>query len=77
MFITKGLVKLSGYNYGFIGGASVYLNPENTLLFFGDITKHVDYNNIKFFCDKNNIKIDYIPQIHLEDIGGGVLYITD
>lgn len=57
---------------GFIGGASVLLNECN-VLFFGDITAHCDYNKIKEFCTSNNVRINYIPNIPLTDIGGCVL----
>ncbi len=69
LLIEKGYVKLDGYDYGFIGGASTILNSE-TLLFFGDITQHPQYNNIITFCKYNNIEVDYIKDMPLTDIGG-------
>ena len=70
LLIKKGFVSLKGYNYGFIGGASVFFENYKTLLFIGDITKHPDYNEIKVFCTNINIKIDWIDEISLTDIGG-------
>ena len=60
--ITQGLVKLKGFNYGFIGGASGFVNGR--LTFFGDVTKHPDYLKIKNFCD-----FDYLKEIPLTDVG--------
>lgn len=73
LLIEKGYVFLEGYDYGFIGGASVFLERENTLLFFGDITLHKDYKKINDFCNKSKIKIDYIVSAKLQDIGGAIL----
>lgn len=70
LLIEKGHVKLEGYEYGFIGGASVYLEKEKTLLFFGDISKHLNYSDINNFCLINNIKIDYIKNTDVFDLGG-------
>lgn len=69
LLIDKAYVRLDGYEYGFIGGASAVLNKE-LLLFFGDISKHPQYNLIKEFCVNNNINIDYIEDMQLTDIGG-------
>lgn len=69
LLIDKGYVRLDGYNYGFIGGASAVLDNE-ILLFFGDISKHPQYNLIREFCDKNKIKVQYIEDMPLTDIGG-------
>ena len=72
LLIKKGYVSLDGYDYGFIGGASVYIKDKKTLLFFGDITAHPDYSAIKDFCERKGVKIDYIKGIKLTDIGGAV-----
>lgn len=73
LLIEKGFVSLEGYNYGFIGGASVFLKDENTILFFGDITLHKDYINIKDYCDRLSINIAYINNFTLSDIGGCII----
>jgi len=70
LLIEKGFARLDGYNYGFIGGASVFIKAPKTLLFFGDITKHPDYNSIKGFCLNINIEVDWIDELQLTDIGG-------
>ena len=76
LLLEKGEVALEGYDYGFIGGASVYLEDENILLFLGDITKHKDYDKIYNYCRNNKIEIDYISDMKLCDIGGAVICKT-
>ena len=44
ILIDQGGIKLDGYDYGFIGGASCVL--DDTVYFFGDITKHQNYDKI-------------------------------
>ena len=60
--ITPGHVELSGYDYGFIGGASGVIDGK--LTFFGDVSKHPDFLKIKEFCD-----FDYFDNFILTDIG--------
>ena len=73
LLIKKGYVQLKGYEYGFIGGASAFLDEINTILFFGDITEHPDYNAIENFCNDINIDIAHIADMKLTDIGGVVI----
>lgn len=70
LLIEKGYVKLEGYNYGFIGGASAYLSENKTLLFFGNIKQHPNYKEITEFCHRLKIYVDYIENMSLTDIGG-------
>ncbi len=70
--IQSGHIKLEGYDYGFIGGASVKIN-KNTLFFFGDVKKHPDYQKIKEFVNKKGIDILCINGKALEDIGSVVI----
>lgn len=73
LLIDKGHVSLKGYNYGFIGGASVWLQNVDTLLFFGNITQHPDYGKIVEFCSKMQVYVEYIKDMELTDIGGAVV----
>lgn len=57
---------------GFIGGASCRID-DNTILFFGDITKHNDFESINSFLSKHRVSYDYIKNLSLTDIGGAVL----
>lgn len=70
--IDKGFVKLDGAEYGFIGGASGKISCD-TLFFCGDITKHPNYKDILSFCNTRNVKIEYIKDKELIDIGGILL----
>ena len=70
MLLAKGFVELCGYEYGFIGGASAYIPEEKTLLFLGDITKHPDFEKIMDFCEKIAVKVKWIDNLPLKDIGG-------
>lgn len=67
LLIKEGYIKINEYDYGFIGGASGFVN--DTLYFFGDITAHPDYKKIKDYLDKNNVKFQYFKE-ELTDIGG-------
>lgn len=72
LLISAGKIVLEGFDYGFIGGAS--FSDNNTIYFFGDITKHPDYNKIKEFTSKHNSIIEILCKTQpLTDIGGAVL----
>ncbi len=73
LLIKKGSIKLDGYDYGFIGGASLYLEKEKTLLFFGDIKDSVDKENIIKFLDKYGINPYFIKDKELIDLGSGII----
>lgn len=73
--ISQKVIRLHGAGEkaeGFIGGASVTLD-NNSVLFFGDITKHPDYTKIFDFCTKYDVDIKYIENLELTDIGGAIL----
>ncbi len=71
LLITPGHISLPGYDYGFIGGASfVY---ENKIVFFGNIEKHPDYNEIKDFITAAGYELIYDITTTLRDIGGAVI----
>ena len=67
LLIREGYIKIDEYDYGFIGGASGFCG--DTLCFFGDITKHPDYEKIEEYLNENNIKFRYFDE-PLTDIGG-------
>ncbi len=72
LLISPGGIELTGYNYGFIGGASFYDHFNRTVYFFGDIKKHTDYAKIFEFCALNNIEVNICDSSILTDIGGAV-----
>lgn len=68
LMIEPGNITLKGYDYGFIGGAGGLID-ENTFLFFGDITKHKNFPKIQHFFNKKNVKLQWINQFPLTDVG--------
>lgn len=67
LLIKEGYIEIEEYDYGFIGGASGFVG--DTLYFFGDISTHPDYEKIKTYLDKNNVKFKAFDG-KLTDIGG-------
>lgn len=72
--ISKGSIKLNGYNYGFIGGCC-FKADKSSLIFFGNPKLHTDYENIKAFCRNYNVELIAINSGILTDIGGVVTII--
>ena len=72
--ISKGSVRLDGYDYGFIGGCCMKLD-KSTLAFCGDAKKHSDYDNIKAFCKNQGVELLSLSNKPLVDIGGAVAVI--
>lgn len=68
LLIKKGSVRLSGYDYGFIGGCCGLIDKD--LLFFnGDLSFHTDCAKIIDFLYENNVKYICIKGKPLTDIG--------
>lgn len=66
--ISKGHVYLSGYDYGFIGGASGLL--ENGLLAFnGKISSHPEFFKIQEFCIEHCVKTIELCDQEMCDVG--------
>lgn len=61
-------IRLDGYDYGFIGGASGVL--EDTVYFTGDISSHPDAERIAEFCKAHKKKIISLSSEPLNDVGG-------
>ena len=72
LLITSGHTLLDGYNYGFIGGAS--LTYRDKIFFFGKIENHPDYVKMRDFAEKHSVKLISLSDLPLSDIGGGVIY---
>ena len=72
LLITSGHTLLDGYNYGFIGGAS--LTYRDKIFFFGKIENHPDYVKMRDFAEKHSVKLISLSDLPLSDIGGGVVY---
>ena len=69
LLVEKGDVRLQGFDYGFIGGSGSLID-KNLLLFFGDITKHRNYLEIKDFLLKEGCSFVFEEGLELSDIGG-------
>lgn len=69
LFISKGSVRLPGYNYGFIGGCCGKLDKK-TVAFNGVVESHSDHNAIYDFMCRNNLNIFELTSEPLTDIGG-------
>jgi len=67
--IAPGHILLPGHEYGFIGGASGLLGK--TLVFFGDITAHPDFERIRAFAGERGVTLRWFP-FPLTDAGGMV-----
>lgn len=68
LLIQPGHIEIDCYDYGFIGGASALLG--NKLFFFGDISKHPDYNEIAAFAHHRNVEVITLSKEKLFDYGG-------
>lgn len=68
LLIRQGYIKLSGTDYGFIGGSSFKYN-RNTLVFTGNIKLHPDYESIKSFVENHNVELFSLTENTMIDIG--------
>ncbi len=69
LFVSKGSIRLKGYNYGFIGGCCGKISTDK-LAVNGLIESHDDYKQIIDFTSKHNIQIIELTDQPLTDIGG-------
>lgn len=70
--ITGRTVLLPGHPHGFLPGAAGIIRnskSEAGILFNGDIRKHPGSNAIKDFIEEHGLKIYYVPDKPLVDIG--------
>ena len=68
LLLEKNFVKLQGYKYGFIGGASGKI-AEDRLAFFGDVTKHPEYDRIYAFLKRYDVAPISLSNEALTDFG--------
>lgn len=69
--LSAGGVSLSGYESGFIGGASFY--DDETVFFFGDVSTHPDADKLLEKCEQHGMKAVSLSRGALRDVGGAVL----
>lgn len=65
--VSPGHVKLEGFPYGFLGGASGRV--DNEIIFNGNLKAHPDYEEICEFIASQDLKLKYFEEYQLEDIG--------
>lgn len=68
LLIKAGQIKIDGYEYGFIGGATGSYSKTH-MIFTGSLDKHPDYEEIKLFLKKRNIEIIYLSTNEVIDLG--------
>ena len=71
LLISSGEIELKHFDYGFIGGASFCYG--NTVYFFGKISMHHDYLNIKKFCENHGFGICELTDSILSDYGSLII----
>lgn len=67
LLIDHKQIKLKNFNYGFIGGASGFINGE--LVFTGSLKSHSSYEKIVKFLDINDEKYSFLSYNEIEDFG--------
>ncbi len=65
-------INLTGYEYGFIGGASAKIS-EREILFFGDIPNMEEKKKVVEFLNKYSVKAIFIENKMLNDIGSAFI----
>lgn len=68
LLVQSGHIKLKGYTYGFIGGATGNLSKED-IMFSGRLDKHPDKERIFNFLKKYKKRIVWLSNENLIDIG--------
>lgn len=69
IIVSKGSVKLNGFDYGFIGGCCGTIE-NNLIIFTGSIDRHCDSEKIKTFLIKHGMNYFCLTDGDLIDIGG-------
>ncbi len=76
LLISKGDISLKNHEYGFIGGASGKI-AKDKVVFFGDVTKHRDFDKINEFLLSHNCSYICTDNGKLRDIGGIIPLFED
>ncbi len=71
LHIAPGMIRLEGFDTGFIGGASFLLN-SNTLAFTGTLDGHADKDRITAFLRKHGVRPVCLTEEPIFDVGGAV-----
>lgn len=73
LMIKEGYIELPGFNYGFIGGTTGMLS-ERDLLIAGTLKDHPSLFDINDFLIKHKIKIHYLSNNKIIDIGSIITF---
>lgn len=73
LLIESGHVKLPGFPYGFLGGASGRIGK--TILFHGNLEEHPDCKKIAAFIKDRDLKLKYFTEYELTDIGSVIEHV--
>lgn len=68
LFVEQGYIELPGMQYGFIGGATGLLSP-NEMAITGSIDRHPDKARIEEFIAQKGIRLVYLSDKPAVDIG--------
>lgn len=71
LLISRGHVRLSEFEYGFMGGATGHLGDR--ILFNGNLLNHPDCEEIISFIKTRNLDIVYFEEYPLTDIGSIII----
>jgi len=72
LLVSPGHIKLPGYRYGFIGGASGRAGRE--ILFNGALNRHPDFEKICRFIRSRDLEPVWFPEYELEDTGSVITF---
>lgn len=75
LYVEKGFVMLSGFDYGFIGGAGGKLS-RGSLAFTGNIEDYPIKKEIEHFCAGHGVECVYLSDEQIYDVGS-LLPITE
>ena len=67
--ITPGMIRLDGYDHGFIGGASLRIR-DDLIAFTGHLDDHSDKDQILRFIHERGIQTVFLSEMPIFDIGG-------
>lgn len=67
LLISPGHVALTGFSYGFLGGASGRVDDE--IIFNGNLSAHPDFEKIIEFIRQRGLQATWFEEYPLEDIG--------
>lgn len=73
--ISQGYIELQGFDYGFIGGASIKLSND-ILAFTGTLSGHPQYKKIEEFIKSKGLDVVYLTDLPAFDIGSAIIIKT-